>query len=147
MNQENRLILLVEDNESHALLVKRALNHASLNSNLVHVSDGEDALDFLYGRRSFSGPLPHPRPKLILLDLRLPRMDGLEVLREVKSSEEFFDIPVVVLSSSMAEPDVVGAYTFHTNGYMVKPVDYNEFRQQMVEAVKFWLDWNVTPLI
>ncbi len=147
VDQENHLILLVEDNESHALLVKRALAQSESKSTLVHVSDGEDALDFLHGRRDYAGPAAHPRPRLMLLDLRLPRMDGLEVLREVKTSESFYDIPVVVLTSSMAEPDVVGAYTFHANSFLVKPVDYSQFRQQILDTVNYWIHWNITPII
>ncbi|MFP4165264.1 MAG: response regulator [Chitinispirillaceae bacterium] len=147
MNQENHLILLVEDNESHAVLVKRALAQSEGKTTLVHVSDGEDALDFLHGRRHYEGAASHPRPKLVLLDLRLPRMDGLEVLREVKSDDSLYDIPVVVLTSSMAEPDVVGAYTFHANSFLVKPVDYSQFRQQITETVNYWINWNIIPII
>ena len=149
MNRESDLILLVEDNESHALLVKRALLESEFKSNIVHVYDGEEALDFLYCRNSFStgGSRAHPRPKVILLDLRLPRMDGLEVLRTIKTSEEFYDIPVVILTSSMAEPDVVGAYHFRANSYLVKPMDFALFRRQILDAVNYWLKWNVTPLL
>ncbi|MDR2729116.1 MAG: response regulator [Chitinispirillales bacterium] len=149
MNQESDLILLVEDNESHALLVKRALLESEFKSNVVHVFDGEDALDFLYSRNRFSSKdtRMRPRPKIILLDLRLPRMDGLEVLKIVKTSEEFYDIPVVILTSSMAEPDVVGAYHFRANSYLVKPVDFALFRRQILDAVNYWLNWNITPLL
>lgn len=149
MNHESDLILLVEDNESHALLVKRALLESEFKSNLVHVFDGEDALDFLYRRNRFSSKdaRPRPRPKIILLDLRLPRMDGLEVLKIVKTSDEFYDIPVVVLTSSMAEPDVVGAYHFRANSYLVKPVDFALFRRQILDTVNYWLNWNITPLL
>jgi CheY-like chemotaxis protein len=149
VNQESDLILLVEDNESHALLVKRALLESEFKSNVVHVFDGEDALDFLYSRNRFSSKdtRMRPRPKIILLDLRLPRMDGLEVLKIVKTSEEFYDIPVVILTSSMAEPDVVGAYHFRANSYLVKPVDFALFRRQILDAVNYWLNWNITPLL
>ena len=151
MNRESDLILLVEDNESHALLVKRALLESEFKSNIVHVCDGEDALDFLYCRNSFSSDdscmRPRPRPKIILLDLRLPRMDGLEVLKTIKSSEEFYDIPVVILTSSMAEPDVVGAYHFRANSYLVKPMDFALFRRQILDTVSYWLKWNITPLL
>jgi CheY-like chemotaxis protein len=151
VNRESDLILLVEDNESHALLVKRALLESEFKSNIVHVCDGEEALDFLYCRNNFSSgdsdSRAHPRPKIILLDLRLPRMDGLEVLRTVKTSEEFHDIPVVILTSSMAEPDVVGAYYFHANSYLVKPADFALFRRQILDTVNYWLKWNITPLL
>ena len=151
MNRESDLILLVEDNESHALLIKRALLESEFKINLVHVCGGEDALDFLYRKNNFSSGADdlrmRPRPKIILLDLRLPGMDGLEVLKTIKTSEEFYDIPVVVLTSSALEPDIVGAYHFRANSYLVEPVDFALFRRQILDAVNYWLKWNVTPLL
>ena len=146
MEQERSFILLVEDNLSHALLVERGLEQASAKSTLIHVTDGEDALDYLLNRRRFTSANYNPRPRLVLLDLRLPRMDGLDVLKVVKGDENLREIPVVILTSSLAEPDIIRAYHYSANSYLVKHIDFTEFRKQIIDAVEYWIHWNVTPL-
>lgn len=143
---ETSIILLVEDNESHALLAVRGLAQYPGKHKVMQVSDGETALDYVFRRGEFSDFKKSPRPDLILLDLRLPRIDGIDVLREIKESEDLRAIPVVVLTSSMAEPDIVRAYFFHANSYIVKPIDFDEFRKQMVEIANYWLKRNIKPL-
>ncbi|MFW9914071.1 MAG: response regulator [Candidatus Thorarchaeota archaeon] len=138
-------ILLVEDNPDHAELVKRSFkNHRVLNE-IHHVWDGEEALDYLFRRGNFTNPKNHPRPHLILLDLRLPKIDGLEVLEEIKKSEDLRCIPVVVLTSSEAERDVAKAYNNYVNSYVVKPLDFEKFTQLMDSVGFYWLAWNTTP--
>ncbi|KMQ49997.1 Two-component system response regulator [Chitinispirillum alkaliphilum] len=146
MEQELSYILLVEDNESHALLVKRGLEQCGNKCRLVHVTDGEDGLDYLFNRRSFTQERRNPRPKFVFLDLRLPRMDGLDVLKEIKSSDYTRDIPVIILTSSMAEPDIVRAYYYNANSYLVKHIDFSQFRKQIIDTVEYWINWNITPL-
>lgn len=146
MNNEESVILLVEDNESHALLARRGLSQYKKSLKIIHVINGEAALDYLFRRRDFSDSKSSPRPHLILLDLRLPRIDGLDVLKEVKEDEDLKSIPVVVLTSSMAEPDIIRAYYYNANSYLVKPLDFNEFRQEMADVANYWLNWNINPL-
>ncbi|NLP01454.1 MAG: response regulator [Fibrobacter sp.] len=143
---EESVILLVEDNESHAILAIRGLSQYHKKPRIVHVSDGESALDYLLGRGEYSRPRSNPRPRLVLLDLRLPKIDGLDVLKEMKSSEDLRVIPVVILTSSMAEPDIVRSYYYNANSYLVKPLDFEEFRKEMLCVANYWLNWNINPL-
>ncbi len=146
MEGEPLAILLVEDNPDHAELVKRSFkNHRVLNK-IYHVWDGEEALDYLFRRGNFADAEKHPRPHLILLDLRLPKIDGLEVLEEIKKSEDLRCIPVVVLTSSEAEKDVVKAYNNYVNSYVVKPLDFEKFTQLMDSVGFYWLAWNSQPV-
>ncbi len=143
---EHSYILLIEDNESHALLVRRGIEQSNIEANVVHVTDGEEGLDYLFNRRNYNGGRKNPRPRFVFLDLRLPRMDGLDVLREIKTSEETREIPVVILTSSMAETDIVRAYIYRANSYLVKHIDFYEFRKQIIDAVEYWIHWNINPL-
>ena len=136
-------ILLVEDDLDHAELVKRGLEQCRANIVLVHVEDGEAALAYLHRRDAPESP---DRPHLILLDLRLPRIDGLEVLREIKSSPDLADIPCVVLTTSRAEGDMVKAYRLHANSYLVKPGSYEHFVELMAEVERYWLRQNSRPI-
>lgn len=138
-------ILLVEDNVSHAELVMRSLGEHPLAKKIHHVTDGELALDFLFQRRRFADPESAPRPQLVLLDLRLPKIDGLEVLKEIRAAEELCRIPVVILSTSYAEPDVAKAYDNHVNSYLVKPLDFDDFTKLMNDLGYYWLGWNHYP--
>ena len=138
-------VLLVEDNMSHAELVMRSLGEHELPNSIHHVSDGEEALDYLFQRGCFSDPESSPRPQLVLLDLRLPKIDGLEVLREIRQAEELRRIPVVVLSASYSEPDLSRAYDHHANSYLVKPPDSDQFTRLMNDLGFYWLRWNHYP--
>ncbi|MCD2199583.1 response regulator [Halobacterium sp. KA-4] len=129
-------ILLVEDNPGDVRLTREAFAEARINNDLHDVNDGEAALDFLYQRGDHADA---PRPDLMLLDLNLPKVDGLDVLEEVKSHDDLRTIPVVVLTSSEAEEDVVQSYEQHTNAYLTKPIDPNEFVDVIRSFERFWL--------
>ena len=115
-------------------------------ANIVHhVTDGEAALDYLFHRGDYAGLPADQRVNLVLLDLRLPKVDGLEVLRQIKSSDQLCRLPVVVLTTSEAERDVASAYDYHANSYMTKPMDYEKFSELMNELGYYWLAWNRNP--
>jgi CheY-like chemotaxis protein len=124
-------ILLAEDNPDHAELTRRSLEPWPSAHVLIHVEDGEAALDYLYGRHRFADRGRYPAPDLVLLDMRLPRLDGLEVLRQVKSDTALRHMPVVMLTSSDAERDVAAAFAYHASGFMTKPVDYTRLAELM----------------
>ena len=145
MNGEPIVILLVEDDEAHAEIVRRNFETCRMANRLIHVSDGQAALDYLYRRNGYSDPETSPRPGIILLDLRLPKVDGLEVLKTVKADADLSHIPVVILTTSKAESDVVSAYADHANSYLVKPVDFTQFSQLMETFGFYWLAWNRYP--
>jgi CheY-like chemotaxis protein len=139
------VILLVEDEEAHAEIVRRNFENCRIANQLIHVIDGQAALDYLYRRNGFSEPSQSPRPGIILLDLRLPKVDGLEVLKTVKNDPKLSAIPVVILTTSKAEVDMVKAYHCHANSYLVKPVDFTQFSQLMDTFGFYWLAWNQYP--
>jgi CheY-like chemotaxis protein len=139
------IILLVEDNIAHAELVKRSLEDHPVANRIIHVADGESALAFLFRRGRFSDPDSSPKPHVVLLDLRLPRVDGLEVLKEIRTSAELEKLPVVVLTTSEAERDVAKAYEYHANSYLVKPLDFDKFAKLMDDLGFYWLQWNYYP--
>ncbi|MDQ3812824.1 MAG: response regulator [Armatimonadota bacterium] len=128
-------ILLVEDSPSDVLLAEEALEHAKVNNNLQVVTDGVEALAFLRREGQYADA---PRPDLILLDLNLPRKDGREVLAEIKAEPSLKHIPVVILTTSQAEEDVLKAYGLHANCYIVKPVDFNQFADVVKHIEHFW---------
>ncbi len=128
-------ILLVEDNPSDVLLTKRALSKAKLLNNLSVVSDGVEALDFLNRTEKYSDS---PEPDLILLDLNMPRKDGREVLEEIKNDERLAHIPVVVLTTSESEQDVLKSYKLHANCYITKPLDFEKFSKVVQQLENFW---------
>ncbi len=138
-------ILLVEDDMAHAEIVRRNLEDFRVANKLVHVSDGQAALDYLFLRNGFVDASAYPRPSLILLDLRLPKVDGLDVLRSIKSDEKLRLIPVVVLTTSEAEADMVSAYGCGAGSYLVKPVDFEKFTQLLETFGYYWLAWNRFP--
>lgn len=140
------LILLVEDNEDHAELVRRSLAEHRVANKIIWVDNGEKALHYLLHQEEYLAPAESPRPNLILLDLRLPRMDGLEVLTYIKRDPELQRIPVVILTSSAAETDIAKAYELHANSYIVKPVDFLKFTELMEDLGYYWLGWNQNPL-
>jgi CheY-like chemotaxis protein len=139
------VILLVEDNLAHAELVKRNFEVHQVANRLYHVTDGEAALDYLFRRGRYADPEQSPRPHLILLDLRLPRIDGLEVLKTIKASQDLRPIPIVILTTSGSEQDVVRAYQYYANSYLVKPVEFAQFTALMEELGFYWLVQNYDP--
>ncbi len=138
-------ILLVEDNPAHAELVRRSFEDHRIANQIHHVSDGKAALAYLFRQGDYADPEQSPRPHVVLLDLRLPKVDGLEVLQQIRTSEELQAIPVVVLSTSGAERDVAQAYAWHANSYLVKPLDFAQFAQLMETLGYYWLRWNYYP--
>lgn len=130
-------ILLVEDNPGDVRLTKEALKESDVNSNLSSVVDGADAIEYLTKQGKYEGA---KKPDLILLDLNLPKKDGKEVLTLIKSHEELKTIPVVVLTTSNAESDILKTYDLHANCYITKPVDFNQFIQVIKSIEEFWLN-------
>jgi CheY-like chemotaxis protein len=145
MNGEPIVILLVEDDPAHAEIVRRNFEELRVANRLLHVVDGQEALDYLYRRGVFADPAASPRPGLILLDLRLPKVDGLEVLRTIKADPDLVRIPVVILTTSAIEADMAKAYDSHANSYLTKPVDYQQFVSLMESLGYYWLAWNRHP--
>ena len=141
------LVMLVEDNVDHAELVIRTLEEHRIANRVKHFLDGQTVLDYLFHRGDFIDPASAPRPHVILLDLRLPRVDGIDVLRAIKEDDELKSIPVVVLTTSEAEKDVTKAYYNHANSYLVKPVGFEEFKKLMDDLGFYWLGWNTHPQI
>lgn len=138
-------ILLVEDNTSDAELTIRALHKKHIANNIIHLQDGAMALDFLFGTGSFANRNINNRPKIILLDLKMPKVDGIEVLRKIKAEELTRKIPVVVLTSSKENPDIEKAYSLGANSYIVKPVDFEGFSKAIAELGFYWLLLNESP--
>jgi CheY-like chemotaxis protein len=145
MKGEPLLILLVEDNPDHAELVRRSLADHRVANRVRHLTDGQAALDYLFRQGAFADPATSPRPHIILLDLRLPRIDGLDVLKEVKQDPDLHTIPVVVLTTSNAGRDIDAAYRNYVNSYLVKPVGYDDFNKLMADLGFYWLGWNTNP--
>lgn len=145
MKGEPIVILLVEDDPAHAEIVRRNFEGFRLANRLEHVVDGQEALDYLYRRGPFADTARSPRPGLILLDLRLPKIDGLDVLSTIKGDTDLQRIPVVVLTTSAAERDMARAYDAHANSYLTKPVDYEQFLELMEALGYYWLVWNRHP--
>jgi len=146
MPAENELeILLVEDNAHDAELTIRALKRRNLANKLIHVKDGAEALDFVFGTGSYAGRDTSLRPKVILLDLKLPKLDGLEVLRAIKADPRTQTIPVVVMTSSQQQRDVVDSYQLGVSSYVVKPVDFDGFSKAVSDLGCYWVLLNHVP--
>jgi CheY-like chemotaxis protein len=146
LNGEPIVILLVEDDPAHAEIVLRNLEGFRIANRVMHVDDGQKALDYLQRQGEFRDPARAPRPGLILLDLRLPKVDGLEVLETIKGNPDINQIPVVILTTSSAETDIVQAYQNNANSYLVKPVLLTDFVEMLKALGYYWLVWNEFPL-
>ncbi len=138
-------ILLVEDNPTDAELTIEALREGKLANKLVWVKDGAEALDFIFARGAFSGRIPNAPPKLIMLDLRLPKVDGLEVLKALKGDARAKTIPVVILTSSKEERDVAQSYQLGVNSFVSKPVEFEDFAKVVTQLGCYWLLVNRAP--
>jgi two-component system, response regulator len=139
-------ILLVEDNPRDAELALHALNEYHLTNNITVVRDGAEALEFMFGTGRYADRNMNNRPKVILLDLKLPKIDGREVLRQLKADERTRMIPVVVLTSSQEESDIFEAYKLGVNSYIVKPVDFEQFTESMRQLGMYWMLLNQPPV-
>jgi CheY-like chemotaxis protein len=146
MNENAIEVLLVEDNPTDAELTLRALRGKGLRNNFVVARDGQEALDFLFAQGAYADRNTEESPKLVLLDLRLPKVDGIEVLRKIKSDERTKMIPVVVLTSSRQEPDIEKCYQLGANSYIVKPVDFDKLVEAVSELGVYWLLLNEPPV-
>jgi len=142
MNNNEVEILLVEDNTHDAEMTIRSLKKVNLANKLVHVQDGEEALDFIFAKGKFSGHGPGNTPKIILLDIKMPKVDGIEVLRQIKANEKTKMIPVVIMTSSSEEQDIIASYRLGVNSYVVKPVDFEGFAKAVSELGLYWLLMN-----
>ena len=138
-------ILLVEDNSNDAELTIRALRKNTIANSIIHVKDGASALDFLFGNGDFADRNINNKPKIILLDLKMPKVDGIEVLKKIKTNELTKKIPVVVLTSSRENPDIEKAYALGANSYIVKPVDFDGFTKAITNLGFYWLLLNQIP--
>jgi CheY-like chemotaxis protein len=146
MNSGELDILLVEDNEDDMDLALHALRREKLANSIFVARDGEEALDFLFCRGGFSQrSFDHP-PKLVLLDLKLPKVDGMEVLKQVKSDPRTRTIPVVIMTSSKEERDLVAGYNLGANSYIQKPVDFDQFRETVKSVGLYWVVINQAPV-
>ncbi len=136
-------ILLVEDNPNDQLLTQRAFKKSNLGNELVIVNDGEEAINYLFGTDATE---PQPLPVLILLDLKLPKIDGLEVLERIRSNDRTQLLPVVILTSSKEQDDLIDSYRLGANSYIRKPVDFNEFVAAVQQLGLYWLVLNERPI-
>jgi len=143
--EERFTILLVEDNAAHAELIKHGFRRHSVPNKIIHVPDGQAALDYLFPRDKDHDDEARPRPHIILLDLHLPRVDGLDVLKAIKSDKHLKSIPVVILTTSKAEQDASRAYDQYANSFVVKPIDFSQFMAMLDELGLYWLTWNYNP--
>jgi two-component system response regulator len=139
-------ILLVEDDVDDAEMTINAMRKNNLANQLIHMINGEDALDFLFGTGKFIGRDLNLKPRLILLDLKMPKVDGIEVLETIKSNTATKKIPVVILTSSKEDPDVNRCYELGANGYIVKPVEFDSFTKAVSDLGMYWMLLNHAPV-
>jgi CheY-like chemotaxis protein len=139
MNNEPADIMVVEDNPNDAMLTIRSLKQHNLANNLVHVTDGQAAIDYLFAKGAYSERNPLNLPKVVLLDLKLPKLNGLEVLSLIRGDPRTQILPVVILTSSQEESDLIESYKLGANSYIVKPVEFENFSKAIVDVGLYWL--------
>lgn len=144
---ESAVILIVEDNKDHAELIMRCFEEHQIINKTFHAEDGEQALDYIFGNGKYMDRDSFPLPNLILLDLRIPKLDGLEVLKRIKNNDRSKYIPVVILTSSNNEKDILSAYDSYVNSYLVKPLTYEKYLNLVNELGEYWLENNNQPSI
>ncbi len=145
MNNQESEIILAEDNMDDAEMTIRALRQVNLADKLVHLEDGQEILDYLFGEGQYAGRNISNKPKVILLDIKMPKVDGIEVLKQLKANENTKKIPVVIMTSSNEERDMIAAYSLGVNSYIVKPMDFAGFFKAVSELGLYWLITNKTP--
>lgn len=142
---EPLIILFIEDDPAHAEIAMRNFKKNRITNKIIHLWDGQQALDYLFRKGEYSDPEKSPMPHLILMDLRLPKVDGLEVLEKIRKADGLRCIPTVILTTSEAELDISKAYDYNVNSYLVKPLDFDKF-SNLIEAFGFyWVVWNKYP--
>lgn len=146
MEQPEVEILLIEDNANDAEMTMRALKKNNVTNKIFHLKDGADALEFIFGTGKFEGRNILHKPKVILLDLKMPKVDGIEVLEKIKSNESTKAIPVVILTSSKEDPDIQKCYLLGVNSYIVKPVDFEGFHKVVADLGLYWVLLNQPPI-
>ncbi|MBI3758209.1 MAG: response regulator [Deltaproteobacteria bacterium] len=144
-NVENKVILLVEDNPRDEALTLRALKKSNIINDVVVAHDGVEALDYLFGTGAYTEHGPQVMPQLVLLDLKLPKVDGLEVLQQIRAEARTHHLPVVIFTSSSEEEDLIKSYTLGANSYVRKPVDFEQFLEATKQLGMYWLVLNQAP--
>jgi CheY-like chemotaxis protein len=145
MTLKPKTILLVEDNPSDIELTRRAFEKSRVTNDLIVVEDGQEALDYLFGTGGAADAEAAPKPAIILLDLKLPRVDGLEVLRRIRANPKTRRLPVVILTTSKEERDIAASYDLGANSYIQKPVDFVRFAEAVEQLGLYWLLFNEPP--
>lgn len=145
MVEFNFLILFIEDDLAHAEIFKRNLKKSVVQSTLFHLEDGQQALDYLFRKGKFTDPKSSPRPRLIITDLRLPKIDGIELIRIIRSDKNFSSIPIVILSTSESEKDIAEVYSNKANSYLVKPLECSQYLNLIETFGNYWLNLNHFP--
>ena len=145
MSETNKRILLVEDNPDERELIKMAFDDAEVSNDFIFLEDGQEAVDYLFGRNRFTERDVNEVPYLILLDLRLPKMTGFEVLKEIRANENTRDVPVVIFTSSDLKMDMITAYKLGANSVVTKPVEAERFSECVRLLAAYWLIWNHPP--
>ena len=144
-NMNKKLVLHVEDEMSHAMLVKRWIDKNALPIDYVHLLDGEDALDYLFHSGKYQNNERSPMPDLILLDIRLPKISGIDVLKQIKSNPKTKFIPTIMLSTSKSNENIIESYINNANSYLNKNLDLNQFYLMMDHMLNYWLSFNLIP--
>jgi CheY-like chemotaxis protein len=147
MDYEPLDILIVEDEPAHAELTRRAIRKAGNANRIFIVSDGEEAFDYLYHRGGYEDTVKYPLPGLILLDIKLPGIDGIEVLKKIKEDDLLKRIPVIMLTTSEREEDIARSYNHYANSYLTKPVGFKEFEEKIMQIEFYWMILNRAPVL